>query len=96
MGGNDPAGGGNAILSTNLYDRAGGLLSRDTLTLCVPADAPCTAKFSTGALRDAYNVVVYQPDSRFWMFQAIETGIFVAFAALLLAVAVRRIRRHVI
>jgi ABC-type transport system involved in multi-copper enzyme maturation permease subunit len=35
----------------------------------------------------------YQPADRFWLFQGIETGIFVALAVLLLYLAIRRIRR---
>ncbi|MER5705161.1 hypothetical protein ABT023_24905 [Micromonospora sp. NPDC002296] len=46
-----------------------------------------------GITSGAYNWQLYQPGTRFWLFQAIETGIFVAVAALLLHLAVRRIRR---
>jgi ABC-type transport system involved in multi-copper enzyme maturation permease subunit len=35
----------------------------------------------------------YQPASRFWEFQGIETGIFLALSAILLYLAIRRIRR---
>ena len=35
----------------------------------------------------------YQPASRFWEFQVIETGIFLALTAILLYLAIRRIRR---
>jgi ABC-type transport system involved in multi-copper enzyme maturation permease subunit len=35
----------------------------------------------------------YQPADRFWLFQGIETGIFVGLALLLLYLAIRRIRR---
>jgi hypothetical protein len=38
-------------------------------------------------------VVTYQPDSRFWTFQAIEAGIFVALAALALAASIWLVRR---
>ena len=41
----------------------------------------------------AYNWQLYHPADRFWLFQGIETGIFVALAAVLLYLAVRRIRR---
>ncbi|MEN3609924.1 ABC transporter permease subunit [Plantactinospora sp. ZYX-F-223] len=41
----------------------------------------------------AYNWQLYQPADRFWLFQGIETGIFVALAVLLVYLAVRRIRR---
>jgi hypothetical protein len=39
------------------------------------------------------NSTQYQPASRFWEFQAIETGIFLALTAILLYLAIRRIRR---
>jgi hypothetical protein len=35
----------------------------------------------------------YQPDTRFWSFQLIETGLFLALAALLLAVVAHRVLR---
>jgi hypothetical protein len=35
----------------------------------------------------------YQPGNRFWTFQGIETGIFLVLTALLLYLAIRRIRR---
>jgi len=41
----------------------------------------------------AYNHQIIQPGDRFWAFQWIELGIFVALAALLVWLAVRRIRR---
>jgi hypothetical protein len=36
----------------------------------------------------------YQPANRYWPFQWIETGIFVALAAILVAVAVIALRRR--
>jgi len=39
------------------------------------------------------NWMRYQPGSRFWAFQGIETGIFLALTAILLYLAIRRIRR---
>ena len=47
----------------------------------------------TGPRPGAYNWQLYQPADRFWLFQGIETAIFVALAVLLLFLAVRRIRR---
>jgi hypothetical protein len=38
-------------------------------------------------------VVTYQPDSRFWTFQAIEAGIFFALAALVLGASIWLVRR---
>jgi hypothetical protein len=39
------------------------------------------------------NWIRYQPADRFWAFQGIETGIFLVLAALLVYLAVRRVRR---
>lgn len=81
------------ILSTNLYDADGNLLSA-TQSICLPGDAACADKFSSGPLEGAYNVVEYQPLDRFWTFQLIESGIFAGAALLLFALAVYRIRRR--
>ncbi len=43
----------------------------------------------------AYNLMAYQPSGRFWEFQAIETGMFVALAAVLLALAIHQVRRRI-
>jgi hypothetical protein len=39
------------------------------------------------------NWIQFHPDSRFWAFQGIETGIFVGLTALLLYLALRSIRQ---
>jgi hypothetical protein len=44
---------------------------------------------------DAYNQVDYQPGNRFWLFQWVETGIFVLLSAALLVAAVHWIRRRI-
>jgi hypothetical protein len=41
----------------------------------------------------AYTWELFQPASRFWPFQMIETGFFVALALILFALALRRLRR---
>jgi ABC-type transport system involved in multi-copper enzyme maturation permease subunit len=53
--------------------------------------APCGSEFGVEA--GAYNWQLYQPAGRFWLFQGIETGIFVALAAVLLVLAARAVRR---
>jgi hypothetical protein len=40
------------------------------------------------------SIVKYQPASRYWTFQWIESGIFVALAAILVALAVVAVRRR--
>jgi hypothetical protein len=42
-----------------------------------------------------FNLAVYQPAGRFWLFQAIEAGIFAGLAALLVAAAVWWLRHRV-
>jgi hypothetical protein len=55
----------------------------------VPGGGVCGAEGGPGA----YNWQLYQPGDRFWLFQGIETGIFVVLAALLIYLAIHRIRR---
>jgi hypothetical protein len=39
--------------------------------------------------------VLYQPAGRFWLFQGIESAIFFGLAALLLALAIWWVKRHI-
>ncbi len=55
----------------------------------VPPDAQGNQAFGP----DIYIRELYHPAERFWLFQRIETGIYVGLAVLLLYIAVRRIRR---
>jgi hypothetical protein len=93
----EPArGSGDWVLSSGVRDAAGKLVAPNAQVVCPPgATGPggraCGADLGLGP--GAYNWQLYQPESRFWLFQGIETGIFVALAALLLVLAVRRIRR---
>jgi hypothetical protein len=54
------------------------------------AAAQCVAKYGAGA----YNQDLFQPADRYWLFQGIETAVFVVLAVLLLLVAVRLVRRR--
>ncbi|MEH1128402.1 transporter [Micromonospora sp. CPCC 206061] len=56
-----------------------------------PGGSPCGS--GLGLQAGAYNWQQYQPGDRFWLFQSIETGIFVALAVVLLYLAIRRVRR---
>lgn len=66
-----------------------------------PTNVPVAAggDCSTGLTAQGYgdgpfnNWIRYQPGTRFWAFQGIETGIFLALTALLIYLAIRRIRR---
>ena len=53
--------------------------------------ASCLAKYGAGS----YNQELFQPADRFWLFQGIETALFVALALLLLLAAVQLVRRRV-
>jgi hypothetical protein len=79
---------GDWVMSLNVRDATGKVVLSDAQVGCPPNATECGG-FGPGA----YNWEAYQPGSRFWLFQGIETGIFVALAALLLYLAVRRIRR---
>ncbi|MFG3698297.1 transporter [Micromonospora sp. NPDC047620] len=86
---------GDWILSYGIRDSSGKLLTANAQIACAPdatgPGAACGADLGLGP--GSYNWQLYQPGDRFWLFQGIETGIFVAMAALLLYLAVRRIRR---
>ncbi|SCL19662.1 ABC-2 family transporter protein [Micromonospora rhizosphaerae] len=87
---------GDWILASGVRAADGKMVAADTQIMCPPgAQGPgggaCGAELGVGP--GAYNWQLYQPADRFWLFQGIETGIFVALAALLLYLAFRRIRR---
>ncbi|MDO3703016.1 transporter [Micromonospora sp. C28SCA-DRY-2] len=87
---------GDWVLANGVRDADGTMVAANAQIACPPgATGPtggrCGAEL--GLEPGAYNWQLYQPADRYWAFQYIETGIFVALAALLLLLAVRRIRR---
>ncbi len=99
---------GDWILRAGVYDAQGTLRTGGTSgatfgdsaqAVCgTPPDAPpdplleqCLANYGPGA----YNLEVFQPAERFWLFQTIETALFVALAVLLLLAAIHWIRRRI-
>jgi hypothetical protein len=52
--------------------------------------AQCVAKYGAGA----YNQDLFHPADRYWLFQGIETALFVVLAVVMLAVAVHLVRRR--
>jgi hypothetical protein len=66
-----------------------------TVAGALPSDDPCGGGLLAQGLGPGpfSNWQQYQPASRFWEFQGIETGIFLALTAILLYLAIRRIRR---
>ncbi|MDP9343234.1 MAG: ABC transporter permease [Actinomycetota bacterium] len=99
---------GDWILSTTTVDGrgrfmgAGSTLNFNLLSQRCPALVPRKGDLpDPTALRECIHriglhvVARYQPGSRFWMFQGIETGIFVALAVALFALATLWVRRRV-
>ncbi|SCE71879.1 transporter [Micromonospora mirobrigensis] len=87
---------GDWILAQGIRSADGAMVAEDSRIMCPPGGKgpdgrACGAEL--GLQPGAYNWQLYQPADRFWLFQGIETGIFVALAVLLLWLAVRRIRR---
>ncbi|MEV0156662.1 transporter [Micromonospora sp. NPDC050686] len=91
-----PTNRGDWILSSGVRNADGTMVAPDAQIRCPPgvqgpAGGPCGSEL--GVQPGAYNWQLYQPADRFWLFQGIETGIFVALAALLLYLTLRQIRR---
>ncbi|WP_206794377.1 ABC transporter permease subunit [Amycolatopsis sp. MtRt-6] len=79
---------GNWVLDLGVRNAAGELvLPNAQLGPCPPGGCADAA-----AGPGAQNWVQYQPGDRFWLFQGIETGIFVLLAAALVFFALRRLR----
>ncbi|MFI6780220.1 ABC transporter permease [Micromonospora sp. NPDC050276] len=87
---------GDWVLTQGVRNPDGTMIAEDTQIQCPPGGKGPTGRVcgaELGLEPGAYNWQLYQPADRFWLFQGIETGIFVALALLLLYLAVRRIRR---
>jgi hypothetical protein len=99
---------GDWILRAGVYDAQGTLRSGGTSgatfgdsaqAVCgTPPDEPpdplleqCLANYGPGA----YNLELIHPADRYWLFQGIETALFVALAVLLLLAAVHWVRRRI-
>jgi hypothetical protein len=81
------------VISRGVYSAQGVKLTpgSGTQALCdQTAAARCVAKYGVGA----YNQDLFQPADRFWLFQGIETALFVALAVVLVLVAIHLIRRR--
>ncbi|MGH3414981.1 MAG: ABC transporter permease [Actinocrinis sp.] len=88
------------VTSQGVHNAAGQVVMSNGQIGCPPASAGAQAQQCLDQLQQQgygqgpyTNFQTYQPGSRFWAFQGIETGIFVALAALLLVLAVQRLRR---
>ncbi|MET8997309.1 ABC transporter permease subunit [Amycolatopsis sp. NPDC004169] len=79
---------GNWVMDVGVRNAAGDLvLPNAQLGPCPPGGCADAA-----AGPGAQNWMLYQPGDRFWLFQGIETGIFVFLAAILVLLALRRVR----
>jgi len=78
---------GDWIRSQQVQDPQGKVLA-DGIQLC-----PERAQAECGS--SDLNVWTYQPGNRFWLFQYLEAGIYVALAAVLIALAVWQVRRRI-
>ncbi|MBY8872192.1 transporter [Micromonospora sp. PLK6-60] len=87
---------GDWILANGVRNADGTMVAPDAQIRCPPGvqkpgGGACGSEL--GVRPGAYNWELYQPADRFWLFQGIETGIFVALAALLLYLTLRQLRR---
>jgi hypothetical protein len=77
-------------LSTGVYSPDGRYLDRGFI-MCAPVTEP--DRGCPGFQPGDYNLTKFHPASEYWTFQLIETGIFVAAAALLIMFTFSRLRR---
>jgi hypothetical protein len=84
---------GSWMLSTGVYQADGTKATNGLIRCKAIGDGVCGADDEFGLRPGAYNMVTYQPADRFWLFQWLETGLFVVLAALLILWAVRRLNR---
>jgi ABC-type transport system involved in multi-copper enzyme maturation permease subunit len=77
---------GDWVYGQGVRDAAGHLIESGAQV------GPCAPPGCRGVAAGSYNWQLYQPGGRFWEFQAIETGVFLALTVLLVALAVRRLR----
>jgi hypothetical protein len=82
---------GDWVMGVGVRDASGKMIAANSMVSCAPQSGDCGSQM--GITAGDYNWQLYQPGSRFWAFQGIETGIYVALAVLLIYLTFRRIRR---
>jgi hypothetical protein len=92
----DPDASPDWVVGASVRNADGQVLLEDIQIRCpppgeMPEGRTCGADI--GLEPGAYNWRQYQPADRFWEFQYVETGIYLALAALLLFIALWRVRR---
>ena len=80
---------GDWVQSQEIRDASGNVVLDNAQAACPAGTTSCGPGPSGGD----DNWLLYQPADRFWLFQGIETSIYLALAAVLVLLAVRRIRR---
>lgn len=83
------------MLQSGPSDSSGRTLANADLIVAQCARGPKTAMAACAHGHGLYNLAVFQPASRFWLFQGIETAIFGGLTAALLAFAVVWVYRRV-
>jgi hypothetical protein len=87
---------GDWIVDSGVYDAAGNHLASGGMQFCPQnPKPPAGGSVDSSCQPGSYNLLHYQPASRFWNFQLIETGLFLVLAAVLLVLAVHRVRRRI-
>jgi hypothetical protein len=87
------------FITDGFVDRAGQPVSADAINSICGNNDPTTPGNPTSACVHAHGwlyQVTWQPDSRFWAFQGIETVIFLALALLLLALTIWWVRTRLV
>jgi hypothetical protein len=79
---------GDWVMGMGIRDANGTMVASESMATCPGQVGGC----GPGIAASDYNWQLYQPASRFWEFQGIETGVYVALAALLIFLTFRRIR----
>jgi hypothetical protein len=86
------------VLSQRLVDASGHVVDRDSSSWMPSAclnDVITNRSTSDCLAAHGYRtLIVFQPDNRFWTFQAIESALFLALAAFLVAFSYRRVIRR--
>ncbi|MEV7182947.1 ABC transporter permease subunit [Kitasatospora sp. NPDC093102] len=90
---------GDWVYDQVVRNGSGEVVLHDGQIGCPPPGGPGAADCARNMAEHGFgagpytNALEYQPADRFWTFQAIESGLFLALTALLVFLAVRRIRR---
>jgi hypothetical protein len=86
---------GDWVLAGGVYDPNQHQFVRDNYLVCPPDMAASLSPGPCGYPVGTVNLEIYQPREHYWLFQTLETGIFIALAAILIVLAMRQIRRRI-